>query len=208
MAISEESKRDVITGRAVAIRGNDIDTDRIIPARFLRTTVFEGLGEHAFEDDRAQLKEAGKTHPLDDEQFGQATVMLVNKNFGCGSSREHAPQAIMRWGNGIRFIVGESFAEIFHGNCIALGIPCPLVDEGTMETLMKSVEQHPDIELTLNLTDKVITCGDVRVPIDIPEGARQSFIEGTWDSTTELLAEKDAIAATANSLPYVNGFGA
>lgn len=206
MAQMETSKRNIIKGRAVAVRGNDIDTDRIIPARFLRTTVFEGLGEHAFEDDRAQLKEAGKLHALDDPRFAQATVLLVNKNFGCGSSREHAPQAIMRWGQGIRFIVGESFAEIFHGNCVALGVPCPVVDESTMDRLMSMVEAQPDVELTLNLEQKQLECGDVRVPIQIPDGARQSFIEGTWDSTTELLAGKGAIAQTAAALPYVNGF--
>jgi 3-isopropylmalate/(R)-2-methylmalate dehydratase small subunit len=200
-----DSKRNVLTGRAVPVRGNDIDTDRIIPARYLRTTVFEGLGEHAFEDDRSQLREAGHLHPFDDPRFAGASALIVNKNFGCGSSREHAPQAIMRWGSGIRMILGESFAEIFYGNCIALGVPCAVLDAETIDKLMQCVEANPEAELRLRLEDKRLECGDVHMPIEMPEGARRSFIEGTWDSTIELLAAAESIRATASKLPYFSG---
>lgn len=202
----EDTKRDQLEGRAVPVRGNDIDTDRIIPARYLRTTVFEGLGEHAFEDDRAQVKESGRTHPIDDARFTGASVMLVNKNFGCGSSREHAPQAIMRWGSGIKLIVGESFAEIFYGNCIALGIPCPVVDSVTIAKLMDAVEADPALKISVSLTDKKIRWAGNEAPVEIPEGARQSFLEGSWDSLSILRSAGAQIKATAAKLPYVNGF--
>lgn len=203
-----EAKRTVLSGPAVPVRGNDIDTDRIIPARYLRTTVFDGLGVHAFEDDRAQVAEGGGVHPFDNEAYKSAKVLLVNKNFGCGSSREHAPQAIMRWQDGIQVIIGESFAEIFFGNCLAMGIPCPVVDAATVEALMSRVEAEPTTEITADIENRIIRCGDDSFPFEMPDGVRNAFIEGRWDSTTELLSATEAIRETASKLPYLQGFSA
>lgn len=202
----EDVKRIVITGRAVPVRGNDIDTDRIIPARFLKTVVFDGLGEHAFEDDREQLKAAGKTHAFDVPRYSGARVLLVNQNFGCGSSREHAPQALARWGEGIAAVIGESFAEIFHGNCVALGIPCAVVDAKTIETLMVAVEQDPTLELQISLETKTVTLGNAKYSLQIPDGPRKQFMEGRWDSTAELSANKERILETAAKIPYLRNF--
>jgi len=202
----DDSKRIVIKGQGIVLHGNDIDTDRIIPARYLRTVTFEGLGDHAFEDDRAQLKQQGRVHPFDDAKFRDATVLLVNKNFGCGSSREHAPQAIARWQKGIRAIVGESFAEIFFGNCVSLGLPCVVADAASVEALQKAVTADPAAAITVDLKDKVVSVGAFRVPVRIPEGVRQQFLDGRWDTTGELLANRDAIVALAKKLPYLSQF--
>ncbi len=202
----ENTKRTVITGRAVPVRGNDIDTDRIIPARYLRTVVFEGLGDHAFEDDRRQLVEAGNIHPFDDPKYAQAEILLVNQNFGCGSSREHAPQAVRRWGRGIRAVVGESFAEIFYGNCVALGIPCPRLSETAVAELMSTVERAPETEIRVDLVAQTVSAGPLSVPFEMPNGVRRAFVEGRWDSTTELMAAVDQVRATAKRIPYFGGF--
>jgi 3-isopropylmalate/(R)-2-methylmalate dehydratase small subunit len=202
----DDSKRIVIKGQGIVVHGNDIDTDRIIPARYLRTVTFEGLGDHAFEDDRAQLKQQGRVHPFDDAKFRDATVLLVNKNFGCGSSREHAPQALNRWHKGIRAVVGESLAEIFFGNCVSLGMPCVVADAASVEELQKAVTADPTVDVTVDLKDKVVSAGALRIPLRIPEGVRQQFLDGRWDTTGELLANRDAIVALAKKLPYLSSF--
>jgi 3-isopropylmalate/(R)-2-methylmalate dehydratase small subunit len=201
-----DSKRIVLKGRAIPLRGNDIDTDRIIPARFLKTVTFDGLGEHAFEDDRLGLASEGKTHAFDDVRYRQATVLLVNKNFGCGSSREHAPQAIARWGQGICVIVGESFAEIFYGNCLALGIPCPVVDAAGIEQLLRAVDEAPALEFEVDLARGEVRAGTLVVPLNIPDGPRHAFLEGTWDSTGILLAAQSAIQQKETELAYLSRY--
>jgi 3-isopropylmalate/(R)-2-methylmalate dehydratase small subunit len=201
-----DTRRTTIQGTALPVRGNDIDTDRIIPARYLRTVTFDGLGQNAFEDDRAELRASGKRHPFDDPAFADATVLLVNKNFGCGSSREHAPQALMRWNNGIKALVGESFADIFLGNCVTLGIPCIRVSQEAVAALMSLAEQEPNLSFKVDLEQRKVTAGSFSVEFELAEGLRQQFLDGTWDSTTELLANQEQIRVVAARLPYINNF--
>jgi 3-isopropylmalate/(R)-2-methylmalate dehydratase small subunit len=206
--MNQDTRRIVIEGSGVPVRGDDIDTDRIVPARYLRTVTFTGLGQHAFEDDRAELTRAGKQHPFDMPGFARARILLANKNFGCGSSREHAPQALLRWGDGISAIIAESFAEIFNANCFSLGIPCVRVDEATAQALMAAVERDPSLKIRINFEQSTIEAGSIRVSFDMASGIRQRFLEGSWDSTAELLANRAAIQTTAQKLPYVTGFQA
>ncbi len=190
-----------VEGRACVLRGNDIDTDRIIPARYLRCVTFEGLGEHAFEDDRLQAK---GDHPLDDERFAGARILVVGENFGCGSSREHAPQALMRFG--FQAFVGGSFAEIFAGNCTALGLPCVTLERRDLEALMESVELDPSQEVVVDLEARRVTSRAGSAPAEIREGTRQALLEGTWNATRVLLEADTRIEGTARRLPYVGGF--
>ena len=195
---------DRITGRAVPLRGHDIDTDRIIPARFLKCVSFEGLEKHAFEDDRKQLEERGQVHAFSDPRYAGAKILIVNGNFGCGSSREHAPQALQRWG--IRAVVGESFSEIFFGNSVALGMPCLTVSGGDAEALMSAVEANPQAEVTASVSDQSVSINGTRYRAAIPAGAREAFTAGTWDATGLLLDDFDRVRAVAKSLPYISGF--
>ena len=187
-----------IVGRAVPVVGNDVDTDRIIPARFLKAITFEGLGAQAFADDRIALK---GSHPFDQPQYQGATVLVVNNNFGCGSSREHAPQAIAKWG--IQAIIGESFAEIFFGNCVALGVPCVVVTPEISTTLQLKVTADPTLKVVLDLAAMQVTCGDFVGAIGMLEGPRQMFLTGQWDATGQLVANAAAVKAIAQGLPYV-----
>jgi len=192
-----------VQGRAVPLRGNDIDTDRIIPARFLRCVVFDGLGPHSFEDDRAGLKAKGETHAFDDARYQGGAILFVNKNFGCGSSREHAPQALMRWG--IKAIVGESFAEIFFGNCVSLGIPCATASEATLGRLLDAAEKDPKAAWTLDV-DAGTVSGPIRESVGIPAGPRSQFLSGRWNSLNELLEQLTGVDRVAAALPYVSGW--
>jgi 3-isopropylmalate/(R)-2-methylmalate dehydratase small subunit len=190
-----------VEGRGCVLRGSDIDTDRIIPARYLRCVTFDGLGEHAFEDDREQAK---GNHPLDDERFAGARILVVGENFGCGSSREHAPQSLQR--AGFQAFVGGSFAEIFAGNCTALGLPCATLGDGDLAALMESVELDPGQELVLDLTARTLTSRAGVATASIRDGTRKALLEGTWNATAVLLEAGDDIEAAAARIPYVAGF--
>lgn len=193
------SKIMSVNGRGIPLVGNDIDTDRIIPARFLRCVTFDGLGENVFADDRAQSNDA---HPFDQPQYQGAKILVVNSNFGCGSSREHAPQAIMRWG--ISAIVGQSFAEIFLGNCVAIGMPCVTATPETVNQLQTFIADSPDAAFTLDLDAATITSNGLSHKVTIKEGNRQMFINGTWDACGQLLKGAEQIKTTAANLPYVS----
>jgi 3-isopropylmalate/(R)-2-methylmalate dehydratase small subunit len=192
---------DRVEGRACVLRGDDIDTDRIIPARFLRAVTFDGLGEHAFEDDRIQAK---GDHPLDDERFFGASILIVGANFGCGSSREHAPQALMR--SGFRAFIGKSFAEIFAGNCTALGLPYVTLDSGDLAALMDSVVLDPEQQLVVDLEARSVTSRAGTVAAKLPDGVRRQLLEGSWNATRVLLDAGDAIEATAARIAYLGDY--
>lgn len=188
-----------IAGHGIPLIGNDIDTDRIIPARYLRCVTFDGLGAQVFADDRTQLK---GQHAFDLPQYQGAAVLIVNGNFGCGSSREHAPQAIAKWG--IRAIIGESFAEIFFGNCVAIGIPCLTADSSVTTQLQTLVANDSQIEVTIDLDQMQVRCGSFTAPISMPAGAHQMLTSGTWDACGQLVAQAEQVRATAANLPYVS----
>jgi 3-isopropylmalate/(R)-2-methylmalate dehydratase small subunit len=200
-AAGERSTR--VTGRGCVLRGDDIDTDRIIPARFLRCVTFDGIGEHAFEDDRKQAK---GDHPLDDPRFRGASILIVGRNFGCGSSREHAPQSLL--GFGYQAFVGASFAEIFAGNCTALGLPCVTLAERELEALMDSVSLDPDQQLVIDLAARTLSSRAGTVPAGLRDGVRKALLEGSWNATAVLIDAGDAIERAAERLPYASGFAA
>ncbi|MFW5950233.1 MAG: 3-isopropylmalate dehydratase small subunit [archaeon] len=190
-----------VAGTGVPIRGNDIDTDQIIPARFMKVVTFDGLGQFAFFDQRYDDEDNQKDHPMNEDRFREASVMVVNSNFGCGSSREHAPQALMRWG--IDAFIGESFAEIFAGNCLALGMPTVTADHQTVAALQEWIEANPDGEIDVNVAEETVTYGEQTVEVTVDDAQRQALVEGIWDTTALMSANENAIAATADSLPYV-----
>jgi 3-isopropylmalate/(R)-2-methylmalate dehydratase small subunit len=190
-----------VSGSGIPIRGNDIDTDQIIPARFMKVVTFDGLGEFSFFDQRFDQEDNEKGHPMNEERFQDASVMIVNANFGCGSSREHAPQALMRWG--IDAFIGESFAEIFAGNCLALGMPTVTADQETVEAIQDFVDENPDSEIGIDVENETVTHGDTTVDVTVDEGQQKALVDGIWDTTALMKANENAIRETADSLPYV-----
>ncbi|WP_136688102.1 3-isopropylmalate dehydratase small subunit [Halorhabdus amylolytica] len=190
-----------VTGTGVPIRGNDIDTDQIIPARFMKVVTFDGLGQFAFFDQRFDDEDNQKEHPMNEERFRDANVMVVNDNFGCGSSREHAPQALMRWG--IDAFIGESFAEIFAGNCLALGMPTVTADHETIADLQDWIEANPEGEIDIDVEGETVTYGDQTVDVTVDDAQRQALVEGIWDTTALMSANSGEIERTAGLLPYV-----
>ena len=202
--MSEIVKITNVKGTAVTIRGNDIDTDRIIPARYLKEVTFARMGEYPFFDER--FDEAGnpKPHPLNDPRYKGASLLFVNKNFGCGSSREHAPQALYRYG--IKAIVGESFAAIFAGNCTMMGVPTATVASGDIEKLMQAVERDPKTIFTLDMEAKTVSFGEHKIVVDLPETYRSALTSGSWDSTALLRGNLNEVKKTAAKLPYMNSF--
>ena len=188
-----------VAGTALPVRGDDIDTDRIIPARFLKAITFEDLETHLFEDDRAQMA----AHPVSNPAYAGARIMLVNANFGCGSSREHAPQAIRR--RGIQIVIGQSFSEIFFGNSVALGMPCPTASPEALQDLMTLVERDPTTTVTADLSTMRVGAGGREYELSLPAGVRDAFLDGSWDATGLLREKPDEIDALADRLPYVSG---
>jgi len=189
-----------VAGAALPLRGNEIDTDRIIPARFLKSVTFEGLERHVFEDDRKALTAAGQTHPFDDPRYRGASLLLANGNFGCGSSREHAPQALSRWG--IRAVVAESFAEIFFGNSVTIGLPCFTAAAADIERIMAATEANPSEQFAIDVRTLRLTGAGLQVPLTMPRSAHESFLSGDWDATSLLLANYEEVERTAARLPY------
>ncbi len=193
-------KIETVSGTAVPLFLDDIDTDRIIPARYLRCVTFDGLGEHAFEDDRKQDTQ----HPFDDARFKGGSVLVAGRNFGCGSSREHAPQSLMRWG--IKAIVAESFAEIFFGNCTSLGVPCVVAVRSDCERLANAIKADSKLQVVVDLEALQVRFGNSAFAVTMPDSARQSLVSGQWDFLGQLLDNQSGIAATAAKLPYLNHF--
>ncbi len=191
---------DRIEGPGIPVRGDNIDTDRIIPARFLKAITFDGLGDHVFEDDRAAMAE----HPFSNPVYQGARVLLVNENFGSGSSREHAPQALKRWG--IEVCVGESFSEIFRGNSLAIALACVTVTHAEVDRLMAAVERTPSMRLVLSLRDRTLEAAGRQVPVGIEGSVRDALLTGTWDATGMLLDDFDVVRGVASRIPYIRGF--
>ena len=190
-----------VTGTAVHVPGNDIDTDRIIPARYLKCVTFDDLADTHFRDARFDPEGNPTGHPRDDPRFAGASILLSGSNFGCGSSREHAPQAIDR--SGFRAVIAESFAEIFFGNSTTLGMPCVCASRKDIESLAAAIEKSPATEITIDLEALQVTCGEHCFPVTLPDSARHSLTTGQWDPIQELLDNNEAIETTAKALPYV-----
>ena len=200
--MSSEASITQLNGRAVPVRGDEIDTDRIVPARFLKEITFDKMGDFLFIDARFDDDGQPKDHPLNDEKFKGATVLICGRNFGCGSSREHAPQAVKRYG--IEFLVGISFAEIFAGNCKALGMPAVTATEDEINALFDYVEQNPETEFTLDIAEGTLTYGETTIAVGMRADQKSAFLEGTWDAMNLLKANMDKVRERAAALPHMS----
>lgn len=200
MALEKISK---VSGRGVPVPGDDIDTDRIIPARFMKCVTFDGLGEYVFYDVRHYEDGNPRKHPLNDDRFAGASILVTGNNFGCGSSREHAPQAIYR--AGIRAIIAEGFAEIFFGNSTQLGIPCVCASGDDLTILRRAIAEDPSLQITIDLGEQVVSFGEKSIPCSIREGARMVLMEGKWDPIQDLLEGAVEVDRVVSGLPYMSG---
>jgi 3-isopropylmalate/(R)-2-methylmalate dehydratase small subunit len=190
-----------VSGRGIPLRGNDIDTDRIMPARFLKVVSFEGLEQHVFEDDRRTNR---GQHPFGDMRYQDPSILVVNANFGCGSSREHAPQGLVRYG--IRAIIGESFSEIFLGNSAVLGLPCFTADHDSVDRLQTLIETTPDVTIDASVETGAVIAGSLKFTASMPAPLRDAFIQGKWDPTMMLLDKFDEVRSVGQRIPYISGF--
>ena len=202
--MTELPRIERIVGPAVVVRGHDIDTDRILPARFLKAITFDGIEDHLFEDERKESAARGEMHPMADAARRHARVLIVNSNFGCGSSREHAPQAILR--RGIQTVLGESFAEIFFTNALTIGLPCVTASRDDIETLMAIADASPAAKFAIDLAIGRVSADSVVASIQLPAAARDAFVSGTWDATSLLLERYDEVEQAASKLPYLHNF--
>ena len=194
----------ILTGPGIPLRGNDIDTDRIIPARFLKCVTFDGIGEHSFEDDIKGLAEKGETHPFADKRFAQGAILVANKNFGCGSSREHAPQSLKRWG--IKAIIAESYSEIFYGNCVSLAVPCFTAGHETCVKLQDTIKSTPAAELVVSVDEATIQVAGETIALEIQPGAQGQFLDGSWNARAGLLENLEGAREVAAKLPYISNY--
>ena len=192
-----------VRGTAIILPGNDIDTDRIMPARFLKAVTFSGLEDHVFEDDRREASARGGRHPFDDSTRRGAKVMVAGVNFGCGSSREHAPQGLHRWG--LRAVVAESFAEIFAGNSLMIGLACVTAATGDLDALRRAADDA-NAEISVDIAAKRVTAGSLSIPVQMPDTTREALLSGAWDATGLLLDDYGDVKAKAASIPYLRGF--
>ncbi|MFZ4405012.1 MAG: 3-isopropylmalate dehydratase small subunit [Pseudobdellovibrionaceae bacterium] len=190
-----------IQGKSIPVKGDNIDTDQIIPARYLRCVTFSGLGPYAFQDLRFNQKGESLNHPFDQEKYKGASILVSGMNFGCGSSREHAPQSLFYWG--IRAVIAVSYAEIFFNNCKMIGIPCVQLSEDKLDELLKYIQQKPTAaEIKIDLEKKQITCDHLVYEAFIPENTRQALVEGKWDPLADLLNAKSEVTSLDKALNY------
>ena len=194
-------KIEEVKGKGVYVQGNDIDTDRIIPARFMKCVTFDGLGEFLFYDVRKDDDGNDKEHPLNEPKFAEASILVSNANFGCGSSREHAPQALYRYG--FRAIIAESFAEIFFGNCCGLGVPCAVASAEDINKITDIIDANPDAEIHLSVIDSEVVVGDLHISVEIPTAAKDALTLGRWDPIAELQEAEQDVNELVNQLGYI-----